>query len=167
MNIMKSINVWLVVAVCAMGALGCESNESAVDGAPEVQAPAGPTDAELLEAAIAERGEPCACVAENLEAMSAFLVAIDGDAAATAQQLNARLSEMLFPCLRPTNDPKKDSLYSQAIGRCDEFQDLTSVMNSVKTKMQERVELEAAKDAEVKKIDGKGAKDILDKLKSS
>jgi hypothetical protein len=29
------------------------------------------------------------------------------------------------------------------------------------------VELEAAKDVEVKKIDGKGAKDILDKLKSS
>jgi hypothetical protein len=40
-------------------------------------------------------------------------------------------------------------------------------MNSVKTKMQERVELEAAKEATVKKIDGKGAKDILDKLKSS
>lgn len=164
---MKTNNVWMALAVCAMFALGCESSDPSVEGAAEVQAPAMPTDEELLEEAIAERGEPCECVAENLEAMTGFLAAIDGDNAATSQELNARLSDMLFPCLRPTNDPKKDSLYSLAIGRCAQFQDLTSVMNSVKIKMQERVELEASKDETLRKIDGKGAKDILDKLKAS
>ena len=68
----------IVAMMCLLESCG-ESTGEATSAAPAV-----PT----LEQAIAERGEPCECVVENLEAMSGLLESLKSTEKISAQEIN-------------------------------------------------------------------------------
>jgi len=164
MNLMKlNRATWwqMSLAACALVLASC--------GGPEVagEAPAETNTASSLEQAIAERGEPCACVVENLEAMSGLLESLKSTEKISAQEINIQIAQMMLPCMKPTGNMESDREYSRAMGQCDKFTELTDVMSEVKTEVQGRVEEEAASD-QARNLDGaKGASEVLDKLKGN
>ena len=149
------------MAACALVLASC--------GGPEVaeEAPAETNTASSLEQAIAERGEPCNCVAENQEAMAGLLESLKSTEQVTAQEINLQIAQMMLPCMKPTGNMESDREYSRAMGLCDKFSELTDVMSEVKTEVQARVEEEAASE-QARDLDGaKGASQVLDKLKGN
>lgn len=120
-----------------------------------------------LEQAVEERGEPCVCVTENLEAMTGLLESLKSTESITAQELNIQIAQMMLPCMKPTGNKESDREYSRAMGRCDNFTDLTDVMSQVKVEVQDRVEAEAASERANNLGGAQGATDVLDKLRQN
>ena len=127
---------------------------------PVVQTP-------TLEDAVAQRGDPCVCVEENIEAMDALLEYLkDGDGV-TSQELNLQISERMLPCIQPTDNRALDRMYTREMGNCPSFATLTERMVSVKDEVQQRMQKEAALE-QADGLDGaQGANEILDKLKGA
>ena len=146
---------------CTLILASCESANVAEE------APAAQTEAPTLDTAIAERGEPCTCVAENLEAMTGLLESLKSTEKVTAQELNIQIAQMMLPCMKPTGDTNIDREYSRAMGQCEQFAELTDVMTQVKVEVQSRVEQEAASEQANDLEGAKGANAVLDKLKGS
>ena len=158
----------LALAIVAMMCLLESCGESTGEATPA--APAVPT----LEQAIAERGDPCDCVTENKESAEAFLEGMKSmksmDAVSTAE-LNVLVSEAVLPCMQPSGNRELDRLYTQAMGGCMEFINLTEVMNEVKEEVLARSQqgMDNAKD-KVKEAVGdakQSASELLDKLKKN
>lgn len=162
---------WVAVATGSVLVWGCGGGDSAsTDGAgQDAGAPQEvvESDADVLQRAVDQRGTPCDCVDQNLEAMAAFLETLNEGDAVSAQEINAQLAEMIFPCMRPTGDSRADQLYSKDMGVCPNFLELTDVMKQVKAQVQVRVQREAEKAASENPLKVSGAKDVLDKLKTT
>lgn len=152
--------------------MACTLLLAACGSAPVEEAPATPEvsqeqlEAEALAKAIESRGEPCACVVENTEAMSGLLESLQSTEKVTAQELNIQIATMLLPCMKPKGDTMQDRAFSKAMGKCEGFSNLTEVMTQVKNEVQTRVQEEASKDAS-RDLGAEGANDILNKLKQS
>lgn len=155
----------LALAIVAMMCLLESCGESADEGTPA--APAVPT----LEQAIAERGDPCDCVTENKESAAAFLEAMNSMEALSTAELNVLISEAVLPCMQPSGNRELDRLYTQAMGSCVEFINLTEVMNEVKEEVLARSQkgMANAKDKVKENVgDAKqSASELLDKLKKN
>ena len=159
----NNTSLWLQTCTlaCFLFLAGCNASEVA-DQAPP-QEPEAPT----MEQAIAERGEPCTCVAENHEAMSGLLESLRSTERVTAQEINIQIAQMMLPCMKPSGNIDLDRQYSRAMGQCDGFAALTDVMTQVKEEVQARVSIEAAQE-QAKDLGGvKGANAVLNKLKES
>ena len=150
---------WSTVCVLALVFAGCEATE------PPSEAPSG-TNASSLEQAVEQRGEPCTCVAENMEAMRALLESLESTESLSSQELNAQVAEMVLPCMKPTGDAESDRAYSRAMGECEAFVELTDVMNQVKNEVQSRIEEEVTRRQKDVLGGAKGANEVLDKLRS-
>lgn len=150
------------LVACAMVLASCGEAE-----APQEEAPAEVPAEMSLEEAIEERGEPCACVVENLEAMSGLLESLRSTEKISAQEINIQIAQMMLPCMKPTGNMELDREYSRAMGQCENFSELTDVMSEVKTEVQARVEEEAASERAKNLGDAKGANDVLDKLRNN
>ena len=111
---------------------------------PQKRLPRRSPDAQAsgLEQAVEQRGEPCTCVAENMEAMRALLESLESTESLSSQELNAQVADMVLPCLKPTGDAESDRAYSRAMSECEAFAELTDVMNQVKNEVQSRIEKE-------------------------
>jgi hypothetical protein len=146
------------LVACALVMASCGGAEVAEETPAEVPATG-------LEQAIEDRGEPCTCVTENLEAMSGLLESLKSTEKITAQELNIQIAQMMLPCMKPTGNLEADRDYSRAMGQCENFSELTGVMSEVKTEVQTRVAEEAASE-QARNLDGaKGASEVLDKLR--
>ena len=159
----NNTSLWLQTCTlaCILFLAGCNASEVA-DQAPP-QEPEAPT----MEQAIAERGEPCTCVAENHEAMSGLLESLRSTERVTAQEINIQIAQRMLPCMKPSGNIDLDGQYSRAMGQCDGFAALTDVMTQVKEEVQARVSIEAAQE-QAKDLGGvKGANAVLNKLKES
>ena len=132
--------------------------------ATETPSAAAP-EASSLEQAVDQRGEPCTCVAENMEAMRGLLESLESTESLSSQELNAQVAEMVLPCMKPTGDADSDRAYSRAMGECDAFLELTDVMNQVKDEVQSRIEKEVTRRQEDVLGGAKGANEVLDKLR--
>ena len=122
-----------------------------------------------LEQAIAERGDPCDCVTENKESAEAFLEGMKSMDEVSTAELNVLISEAVLPCMQPSGNRELDRLYTQAMGGCVEFINLTEVMNEVKEEVLARAQkgMDSAKD-KVKEAVGdtkQSASELLDQLK--
>ena len=153
----------LALAIIAMMCLLESCGESTGEAAPAT--PAVPT----LEQAIAERGDPCDCVTENKESAAAFLEGMKSMEEVSTAELNVLISEAVLPCMQPSGNRELDRLYTQAMGGCVEFINLTEVMNEVKEEVLARAQkgMDSAKD-KVKEAVGdtkQSASELLDKLK--
>lgn len=152
--------------------LACTLLLAACGSAPVEEVPAAPEvsqeqlEAEALAKAVETRGEPCDCVVENMEAMSALLESLKSTERMTAQELNIQIATMLLPCMKPEGDTMQDRAFSKAMGKCEGFAGLTEVMTQVKNEVQARVQEEAANDAS-RDLGAEGAKDVLNKLKQN
>ena len=142
-----------------LGLAGCEATET------PSEATSG-TSASSLEQAVEQRGEPCTCVAENMEAMRALLESLESTESLSSQELNAQVAEMVLPCMKPTGDAESDRAYSRAMGECEAFVELTDVMNQVKNEVQSRIEEEVTRRQKEVLGGAKGANEVLDKLRS-
>ncbi len=153
----------ILMAILANAALltSCENQE-----APQAQEP--PTvQAPTLEDAVAQRGDPCVCVEENIEAMDGLLESLKDVEGVTSQQLNIQISQMMLPCIQPTDNTALDRLYTREMGNCPSFPALTERMTKVKDEVQQRMQKEAAME-QASGLDGaRGANEILDKLKGA
>ena len=138
---------------------GCEVTET------PSEATSG-TNASSLQQAVEQRGEPCTCVAENMEAMRALLESLESTESLSSQELNAQVAEMVLPCMKPTGDAESDRAYSRAMGECEAFVELTDVMNQVKNEVQSRIEEEVTRRQKEVLGGAKGANEVLDKLRS-
>ena len=154
----------LVLASCG-GADAPEDTAAVPTEAAQEQAPAEVSPEEALKEAIAQRGEPCDCVAENKEAMSGLLESMESTPGLSAQELNLQIAKLILPCMKPVGQQTQDIEYSRAMGKCDDFQSLTEVMLKVKTEVQKRVEEEASRESTSEGTKGKPASEILDNLK--
>lgn len=155
----------LALAIVAMMCLLESCGESTVEATPTT--PAAPT----LEQAIAERGDPCVCVTENKESAAAFLEGMKSMDEVSTAELNVLISEAVLPCMQPSGNRELDRLYTQAMGGCVEFINLTEVMNAVKEEVLARAQkgTENAKE-KVKEAVGdaeQSASELLDKLKKN
>ena len=150
---------WSTVFVLALVLAGCEATEK------PSEATSG-TNASSLEQAVEQRGEPCTCVAENMEAMRALLESLESTESLSSQELNAQVAEMVLPCMKPTGDAESDRAYSRAMGECGAFVELTDVMNQVKNEVQSRIEEEVTRRQKDVLGGAKGANEVLDKLRS-
>ncbi len=153
----------LALAIVAMMCLLESCGESTGEATPA--APAVPT----LEQAIAERGDPCDCVTENKESAAAFLEGMKSMDEVSTAELNVLISEAVLPCMQGNRE--LDRLYTQAMGGCVEFINLTEVMNEVKEEVLARAQkgTDSAKD-KVKEAVGdakQSASELLDKLKKN
>ena len=117
-----------------------------------------------LGTAIADRGEPCNCVAENQEAMTGLLESLRSTERVTAQEINIQIAQMMLPCMKPTGNTELDREYSRAMGQCEGFAALTDVMTEVKEEVQARVTQEAEQERATDP-DGAVANAVLNKLK--
>lgn len=149
------------------GALVCTLILASCGGAETEQAPVQEPEAPTLEQAIAERGEPCNCVAENQEAMTGLLESLKSTERVTAQEINIQIAQMMLPCMKPTGNTELDREYSRAMGQCEGFAALTDVMTEVKEEVQARVTQEAAQERATDLDGAKGANAVLNKLKGS
>ena len=145
----------------AMVALaGCEAEEKNPD---ESNAAAKAPD---LSVAIEQRGEPCTCVLENMEAMTGLIESLESVETLSSQELNFQISEMILPCMKPTGDAELDRAYSRAMGKCEDFGALTDIMTQVKDEVQARIQQEAEQE-QLRTFEGaEGANAVLDRLKS-
>lgn len=155
----------LALAIVAMMCLLESCGESTVEATATT--PAVPT----LEQAIAERGDPCVCVTENKESAAAFLEGMKSMDEVSTAELNVLISEAVLPCMQPSGNRELDRLYTQAMGGCVEFINLTEVMNEVKEEVLARAQkgTENAKE-KVKEAVGnaeQSASELLDKLKKN
>lgn len=150
------------LVACALVMASCGGAEVAEETSAETPAEVPATGIEQVNE---NRGEPCICVAENLEAMSGLLESLKSTEKMTAQELNIQIAQMMLPCMKPTGNLEADREYSRAMGQCENFSELTSVMSEVKTEVQTRVAEEAASQ-QARDLDGaKGASEVLDKLR--
>lgn len=162
---MNKIDNWRRVAliglVFAMASCGSQAPEAAQEETPAT---------DYAAEAIADRGEPCACVDENIEAMQGLVETIEsaseGDVL-TAMDINVAVANQMLPCMKPTGELEKDRAYSRAMGACENFTGLTDLMTIIKNAVQEKMESEQ-RTAQGQGLEGvKGANDILDKLKGN
>ena len=124
---------WSTVCVLALVLAGCgNATETPSEATSDAQTSG-------LEQAVEQRGEPCTCVAENMEAMRALLESLESTESLSSQELNAQVAEMVLPCMKPTGDAESDRAYSRAMGECEAFAELTGVMNQVKDEVQSRI----------------------------
>ena len=131
-----------------------------MEDTPTVQVP-------TLEDAVDLRGDPCVCVEENIEAMDGLLESLKDVEGVTSQQLNIQISQMMLPCIQPTDNTALDRLYTREMGNCPSFPALTERMTKVKDEVQQRMQKEAAME-QASGLDGaRGANEILDKLKGA
>ena len=153
----------ILMAILASAAMltSCENQEAPpAQDTPTVQAP-------TLEDAVAQRGDPCVCVEENIEAMDGLLESLKDVEGVTSQQLNIQISQMMLPCIQPTDNTALDRLYTREMGNCPSFPALTERMTKVKDEVQQRMQKEAAME-QAGGLDGaRGANEILDKLKGA
>ena len=131
-----------------------------MEDTPAVQAP-------TLEDAVAQRGDPCVCVEENIEAMDGLLESLKDVEGVTSKELNIQISQMMLPCMKPTGNLDLDREYSRAMGQCEGFAALTEVMTEVKVEVQARVSQEAEQERANDLGGVKGANAVLNKLKES
>ena len=153
----------ILMAILASAAMltSCENQEAPpVQDTPTVEAP-------TLEDAVDLRGDPCVCVEENIEAMDGLLESLKDVEGVTSQQLNIQISQMMLPCIQPTDNTALDRLYTREMGNCPSFPALTERMTKVKDEVQQRMQKEAAME-QAGGLDGaQGANEILDKLKGA
>ena len=150
---------WSTVCVFALVLANCgNAPETPVEAIPDTQTSG-------LEQAVEQRGEPCTCVAENMEAMRALLESLESTESLSSQELNAQVSEMVLPCLKPTGNAEADRAYAGVMGECEAFAELTDVMNQVKNEVQSRIENEVTRRQEDVLGGAKGANEVLDKLR--
>ena len=153
----------ILMAILASAAMltSCENQEAPpAQETPTVQAP-------TLEDAVDLRGDPCVCVEENIEAMDGLLESLKDVEGVTSQQLNIQISQMMLPCIQPTDNTALDRLYTREMGNCPSFPALTERMTKVKDEVQQRMQKEAAME-QAGGLDGaRGANEILDKLKGA
>lgn len=151
-----------------LGLVACAAMLASCGGAEVAEEAAAPEPSvSLLEEAIEQRGEPCTCVSENLEAMSGLLESLNSTERITAQELNIQIAQMMLPCMKPTGNVDSDREYSLVMGKCPEFMELTEVMTNVKKEVQARVQEEAANSPSSGPGGAQGASAILDKLKEN
>ena len=158
-----SMPIWQVSALAFSIVLlfSCESPAPAE--APPTQDP----EAMTLEESIDLRGEPCVCVSENLEAMTGLLETLQSMQNITSQELNIQIAQRMLPCMKPTGETQSDLIYSRAMGRCEQFSQLTEVMSGIKQEVQERI-LKETEDNNQNVLNGaQGANAILEELKES
>ena len=127
---------------------------------PVVQTP-------TLEDAVAQRGDPCVCVEENIEAMDGLLESLKDVEGVTSQELNIQISQMMLPCIQPTDNPTLDRMYTREMGNCPSFSALTERMTKVKDEVHQRMHKEAATEQASGLEGARGANEILDKLKGA
>ena len=152
-------NAWSTVCVLALVLAGCgNATETPSESTPDNQTSG-------LEQAVEQRGEPCTCVAENMEAMRALLESLESTESLSSEELNAQVADMVLPCMKPTGDAESDRAYSRAMGECEAFAELTGVMNQVKDEVQSRIEKEVTSRQEDVLGGAKGANEVLDKLR--
>ena len=158
---MNKNKFWISTLAMAMVALaGCEAEEKNPD---ESNAAAKAPD---LSVAIEQRGEPCTCVMENMEAMTGLIESLESVETLSSQELNFQISEMILPCMKPTGDAELDRAYARAMGKCEDFGALTDIMTQVKNEVQARIQQEAEKE-QLRTFEGaEGANAVLDRLKS-
>ena len=153
----------ILMAILASAAMltSCENQEAPpVQDTPTVEAP-------TLEDAVDLRGDPCVCVEENIEAMDGLLESLKDVEGVTSQELNIQISQMMLPCIQPTDNTALDRLYTREMGNCPSFPALTERMTKVKDEVQQRMQKEAAME-QAGGLDGaRGANEILDKLKGA
>ena len=150
---------WGAACLLFLVLAGCDNaSEAPAEATPEAGVFA-------LEEAIQQRGEPCICVAENMEAMRGLLESLESTESLSSQELNAQVADMVLPCMKPTGDSESDLAYSRAMGQCEAFVELTGVMNQVKDEVQSRIEKEVTRRQEDVLGGAKGANEVLDKLR--
>ena len=145
---------WSTVCVLALVLAGCEPTETPSEATPDAQT-------SVLEQAVDQRGEPCTCVAENMEAMRALLESLESTESLSSQELNAQVAEMVLPCMKPTGDAVARVLPRH--GEREAFAELTGVM-IVKDEVQSRIEKEVTRRQEDVLGGAKGANEVLDNL---
>jgi hypothetical protein len=79
---------WSTVCALALVLASCgNATETPAEATPDTQTSG-------LEQAVEQRGEPCTCVAENMEAMRALLESLESTESLSSQELNAQVAEM-------------------------------------------------------------------------
>lgn len=162
LNSMKHLN-WKNVSLAfgIVAFLGCGETTTKEEVVPQIETRS------CMELSLEERGDPCNCVNENLEAMKGLVESIESTSSISAEEINLQISEMMLPCMKPTGDAECDREYSRAMGQCESFVALTEVMSEVKEVVQERINQEARRNQPRDFEGARGATEILDKLKGS
>jgi hypothetical protein len=153
-------NASMALAVALLASCGAE--------APKETPAEAPAADDYTATAIEQRGEPCACVDENIEAMQGLLETLESAAAddvMSASEVNIAVANQMLPCMKPTGDANVDRAYARAMGTCEDFRALTDLMSSIKVIVQSKLESEQQT---AQGLDGaQGANEILDKLKGN
>ena len=152
-------NASMALAVALLASCGAEAPKETLAEAPAAD--------DYTATAIEQRGEPCACVDENIEAMQGLLETLESAAAddvMSASEVNIAVANQMLPCMKPTGDSNVDRAYARAMGmRGFPHVDRLDVKHQGDRSIQAESEQQTAQG-----LDGaQGANEILDKLKGN
>ena len=154
------VGTCLLVPVLCMTTIGCDAEGTAKEVSQDVAT-------ELtVEEINADRGDACECIDSALLKLNAFLEVMNDAEYSTSKSLNDGLSLTMSGCMTPKGQKEADLAWSEAISKCESFEEVREAMFQVRERAVVLKDL--AQDEfvnQTKDTNGLGAEGVLNRLR--
>ena len=119
-----------------------------------------------MEEINADRGDACECIDSALLKLNAFLEVMNDAEYSTSKSLNDGLSLTMSGCMTPKGQKEADLAWSEAISKCESFEEVREAMFQVRERAVVLKDL--AQDEfvnQTKDTNGLGAEGVLNRLR--
>lgn len=155
-----NVGICLLVPVLCMTTIGCDAEGTAMQASQDVAT-------ELtVEEINADRGDACECIDSALLKLNAFLEVMNDAEYSTSKSLNDGLSLTMSGCMTPKGQKEADRAWSEAISKCESFEEVREAMFQVRERAVVLKDL--AQDEfvnQTKDSNGLGAEGVLNRLR--
>ena len=155
-----NVGMCLLVPVLCLTTIGCDAEGTAMQASQDVAT-------ELtVEEINADRGDACECIDSALLKLNAFLEEMNDAEYSTSKSLNDGLSLTMSGCMTPKGQKEADLAWSEAISKCESFEEVREAMFQVRERAVVLKDL--AQDEfvnQTKDTNGLGAEGVLNRLR--
>lgn len=155
-----NVGMCLLVPVLCLTTIGCDAEGTAMQASQDVAT-------ELtVEEINADRGDACECIDSALLKLNAFLEVMNDAEYSTSKSLNDGLSLTMSGCMTPKGQKEADLAWSEAISKCESFEEVREAMFQVRERAVVLKDL--AQDEfvnQTKDTNGLGAEGVLNRLR--
>ena len=155
-----NVGMCLLVPVLCLTTIGCDAEGTAMQASQDVAT-------ELtVEEINADRGDACECIDSALLKLNAFLEVMNDAEYSTSKSLNDGLSLTMSGCMTPKGQKEADLAWSEAISKCESFEEVREAMFQVRERAVVLKDL--AQDEfvnQTKDSNGLGAEGVLNRLR--
>lgn len=145
----------IILPFIAIVAIGC-GNDVSVETADVVE--------RTVEEINAERGDPCDCINDKIDAVDIFLVEIKDGKYSSSDALNKALETTMDGCIAPVGHREADISWSESLKGCETYGSIIEAMVTIQEAVNEMKTIE--QNEFVEGVDD-GATEVLDKLRES